>query len=81
MDAKEDYQNDALWEALAIAHLKDVVSDLELKLGEELTWFYLDYCLEYRGQTVLNSDHIVVLDVGQIAEYDTPASSGWTSIV
>ena len=36
LDARSEHDDDALWEALEIAQLKSVVSELDLKLGEEM---------------------------------------------
>ena len=36
LDARGEHDDDALWEALEIAQLKGVVSDLDLKLGKKI---------------------------------------------
>ncbi|XP_071784445.1 ATP-binding cassette sub-family C member 9-like isoform X2 [Asterias amurensis] len=124
LDARGEHDNDALWDALEVAQLKGVVSDLDLKLdtmvtegGENFSVGQRQlFCLAraflkktrilvmdeatasidletdgilqdvvanafkertvltiaHRVQTILDSDHILVLNEGQIAEYDTP---------
>ncbi|XP_022081106.1 ATP-binding cassette sub-family C member 8-like isoform X2 [Acanthaster planci] len=124
LDARGEHDDNALWEALKIAQLKDVVSDLDLKLdamvtegGENFSVGQRQlFCLAraflrktrilvmdeatasidletdailqdvvasafkertvltiaHRVQTILDSDHILVLNEGRIAEYDTP---------
>ncbi|XP_038067062.1 ATP-binding cassette sub-family C member 8-like isoform X2 [Patiria miniata] len=124
LDARGEHDDDALWEALEIAQLKDVVSELDLKLdamvtegGENFSVGQRQlFCLAraflrktrilvmdeatasidletdailqdvvacafkertvltiaHRVQTILDSDHILVLNEGRIAEYDTP---------
>ncbi|XP_071784449.1 ATP-binding cassette sub-family C member 8-like isoform X1 [Asterias amurensis] len=124
LDARGEHDDDALWEALEIAQLKGVVSDLDLKLdamvtegGENFSVGQRQlFCLAraflrktrilvmdeatasidletdailqdvvahafkertiltiaHRVQTILDSDHILVLNEGRIAEYDTP---------
>ncbi|XP_038067610.1 ATP-binding cassette sub-family C member 8-like [Patiria miniata] len=124
LDAQGEHDDDALWEALEIAQLKDVVSELDLKLdamvtegGENFSVGQRQlFCLAraflrktrilvmdeatasidletdailqdvvacafkertvltiaHRVQTILDSDHILVLNEGRIAEYDTP---------
>ncbi|XP_038067451.1 ATP-binding cassette sub-family C member 9-like [Patiria miniata] len=124
LDAQNAHDDNALWEALETAQLKDVVSELDLGLdamvtegGENFSVGQRQlFCLAraflrktrilvmdeatasidletdailqevvatafrdrtvitiaHRVQTILDSDHILVLNEGRIAEYDTP---------
>ncbi|XP_033647176.1 ATP-binding cassette sub-family C member 8-like [Asterias rubens] len=124
LDARGEHDDDALWEALEIAQLKGLVSELDLKLdamvtegGENFSVGQRQlFCLAraflrktrilvmdeatasidletdsilqavvatafkdrtvltiaHRVQTILDSDRILVLNEGRIAEFDTP---------